>query len=363
MTARSLSVLSLSVVLALSLSAGGGLSAAQSEASRPATPPADRIWVAHARTSANLLFIENAGQFDARAHFQVRGGSGTLWLADDALWFTLLERPPADTLQPQTPMVPERFNAAHDVRPHRGVNVKLSFVGANPHPRLEPFSRLDTHVSYFSGNDSTKWHTDVPAWGGVRYMDLYPGIDLELSGASGQWQPRVIVHPGADLSAVRLRVEGADGLALEGGRVHLTTAVGELSLPLLRAVTSDGSPLPELGARLGMRTNEIAAPFAMDNSPEVSYQDNPVGLPYSTFLGGGNWDDGRSIVVDASGAAYITGNSNSSNFPTTPGVFQMTCSSCPGWPDAFVTKLLPVATPNRVYLPFILNNGSLEDRR
>ena len=49
------------------------------------------------------------------------------------------------------------------------VNVKLSFPGANPHPALEPFDRLDTHVSYFIGNDSAKWRADVPVWGGVRY--------------------------------------------------------------------------------------------------------------------------------------------------------------------------------------------------
>jgi hypothetical protein len=42
------------------------------------------------------MFIENVGQFDAvgrsddSARFQLYGGAGTTWLADDAIWITLL---------------------------------------------------------------------------------------------------------------------------------------------------------------------------------------------------------------------------------------------------------------------------------
>jgi hypothetical protein len=66
------------------------------------------------------------------------------------------------------------------------VNLKLSFVDANPHPRIEPFNRLDTHFSYFIGDDPTKWHADVPVWGGVRNKDFYPGMDLEVTSENGQ---------------------------------------------------------------------------------------------------------------------------------------------------------------------------------
>jgi len=39
-------------------------------------------------------------------------------------------------------------------------------------------------------------------------------------------------------------------------------------------------------------------------------------LSYSTYLGGGSWDYGRGIAVDGEGNTYITGNTNSSYFPT-----------------------------------------------
>src|SRR5206468_59270 len=40
-------------------------------------------------------------------------------------------------------------------------------------------------------------------------------------------------------------------------------------------------------------------------------------LVYSTYLGGTGRDSGSGIAVDASGAAYVTGTTDSTNFPTT----------------------------------------------
>ncbi len=45
-------------------------------------------------------------------------------------------------------------------------------------------------------------------------------------------------------------------------------------------------------------------------------------LIYSTFIGGTTNDYGNSIAVDAAGRAYITGVTNSADFPVTAGAFQ-----------------------------------------
>ncbi|MBC8446456.1 MAG: SBBP repeat-containing protein, partial [Chloroflexi bacterium] len=62
-------------------------------------------------------------------------------------------------------------------------------------------------------------------------------------------------------------------------------------------------------------------------------------LVYSTYLGGsttGGVETGFGIAVDAAGSAYVTGETQSDDFPTTAGSFQPTRG---GFRDAFVTKL------------------------
>ena len=51
---------------------------------------------------------------------------------------------------------------------------------------------------------------------------------------------------------------------------------------------------------------------------------NPEGsaLAYSTYLGGTERETGNGIAVDASGQAFVVGHTYSDNFPVTPGAFQ-----------------------------------------
>ena len=48
------------------------------------------------------------------------------------------------------------------------------------------------------------------------------------------------------------------------------------------------------------------------------------GLVYSTYLGGSDADFGGDIAVDGAGSAYVTGQTSSTDFPTTAGAAQTT---------------------------------------
>ena len=345
---RPRSLVNLVVTLALFLAAGVLPATARNQSVVPAA--SDRSHVAEALHGAPVLFVENTGQFADGVCFQVRSGDRTVWLASDALWITVLAaRDPSPTRDADRAGFPTPLTAATP-SPQKGVNIKLSFDGANPHTRLQPFDRLSTQVSYFRGDDASAWHPDVPVWGGVRYVNLYPGIDLEIIGENGHLVQRMIVQPGADLGIVRLQVDGADNLTLREDALHLTTSAGAFDLPLLRIAGATDSTL----ARPAIAGYQVARPFstaiARPQSPTVDRQLGASDLLYSTLMGGWSEEDGLAIAVDGSGAAYVAGSTLSYDFPTTPGAFATTYGQ--GGFDAFVAKLDPTGS-DLVYATFL----------
>ena len=182
-------------------------------------------------SDSSIMFVENEGQFADVVRYQVLGGSSVISLAQDALWVTLMEETsPNNTVQPGLPL--EKELPAEQTQ---GVMIKLSFAGSNPSPVMEPFDPIETSVNFFHGSDPANWKSNVPVWGGVRYINLYPGIDLEVSSENGQVVQRLVAGAGADLDAVKLNVEGADSIAIEGDHLLLTSAAGNFPCPCCRS--------------------------------------------------------------------------------------------------------------------------------
>lgn len=315
--------------------------------------------------STALMFVENVGQFPTTSggeaiRFQASTQQATLSLTETALWLTLLEPAPPDAqAQAIGSLQSTIYNLQSPSPPQRGLNLKLTFAGANPQPRLEPFQRLDTALSYFNSSDPARWQPNVPVWGGVRYVDLYPGLDLEITSQNGQLVQRLVVKEGmveaqattddgtstaeaSLLSGIRWQVEGADAVTLDGGSgLRLTTALGDVTLPLLQPVTTAGSPVELSAVSPEVQGLEIAAPFSADPLPP----DSPVqtaaagDLIYSTFIGSDIYfDSSEDIAIDAAGHAYITGRAYTT-FPSTPGVFDPIIDGF--FNDAYVAELTP----------------------
>jgi hypothetical protein len=108
----------------------------------------------------------------------------------------------------------------------------------------------------------------------------------------------------------------ARGLDVSGGQVYLTGETSSADFP----TTAGAFDLTHNGLEDAFVTN-----FAANGS----------GLQYSTFLGGTLSDVGRAISVRG-GSAYLTGFTDSPNFPTSPGAFDQTFNVTR---DVFVTKL------------------------
>lgn len=309
-----------------------------------ATPPSQ----AQDDSGTSLVFIENVGQFPSEVCFYVYGTKHTIWLANDALWVTAIEQ-------------------------GKIVNLKLSFLGANPPSRLEPFNRLETEINYYRDRDPVHWRANVPVWGGVRYVDLYPGIDLEVASEEGQLTWRMVCGPSCqfDPQKIKLRAEGADNLVLESNALRLTTTIGDVTLPLLQAVTADGRPLSLPTTRSEASGSDVTAPFF--SSPyssflpaSISPHDDSAALLASMFVGGADIDAVEAVAVGQDGAVYITGYTGSTGiyWPESPGAYDLTDAIPQGrfTGPIFVAKF-NADLSDRAYMTFIGDEYQSYDAR
>jgi hypothetical protein len=340
--------LTLCLVLVFALLAPGASQSLAQPAASPVVP-------ASPAAPGTMLIVENAGQWPAAARFQVWNsplGPGTTWLAEDAIWLVVSRQVDKEEV--------DKEGSSHCddhlvylptcLPPSSSHALKLTFPGSNPDVRIESFGAAETTVSYFLGNDPEQWQPDVPVWSGVRYVDLYPGVDLVLGGSDGAW--RFEAAPGATTGQVRIQVGGANVVALDGSTLQLA-ASGKLY-----SVTLPAASLAYYIAGLSLQGDPlvVTVPPALHVSQSAQPDDNPADLLYSTFLGGSGRDYGSGIVVNSVGSAYVVGYVWwSSDFPATPGAFDPTLN---GDYDAFVVKLDPAGS-TLTYATFL--GGTSED--
>lgn len=320
-----------------------------------------------------LMFIENVGQFDEQVRFQVRGNKKTIWLTQDAIWITLLQ-PTSDDSQGGKIIESAESNwILEDTIDHESiagtrVNIKLSFDGANPSPQLQPFNKLETSFNYYLGSDPRKWHDNVPAWGGIRYKNLYPGVDLEITGDNNQWAWRLTGN--TTMSDVCLSVEGAKNLSINNNRLILATTIGDLVFPLISTDLKTPvrqSVIFEKHQRLNQEslTFNVSSPFFnntddyFNSTPQSqSKPDNPDHLFLSTYLGGEGFDVGEALVLDDNENILITGYTDLIEFSRAIGVFSPVIADDED-DDIFIFKLSSDGA-NLVFCTFM--GGNNDDR-
>jgi hypothetical protein len=212
----------------------------------------------------------------------------------------------------------------------------LAFAGADPAAQGAGLRRLTGRVNYLIGRDRRAWHTDIPTYEGVEFRAVYPGIDLVYHGrASLEYDWRV--HAGARLDRIRLHVLGGTARLIASGALKFAAGGGDLmqSRPVAyQLIAGHRVQVMVRYAAVGPSTFALSAGSYDRSRPVVI---DPV-VSFATYLGGEGGDSGKSVAVDASGNAYITGLTVSPDFPTSHPL--ATYHSPAGGPsDAFITEL------------------------
>jgi hypothetical protein len=117
--------------------------------------------------------------------------------------------------------------------------LRLQLAGAKA-TAVEGEEALPGESNYFVGNEPSRWQTHIPTYAKVRYRGVYRGVDVVYYGQQGQLENDFEVAAGADARQIELRVEGAEGLEVDGAG-DLVLKVGGEEIRWHRPVAYQGS--------------------------------------------------------------------------------------------------------------------------
>lgn len=291
-------------------------------------------------------FTENQGQWGAELLFIGNAPFGQLGFGKGCVYFGLCEPSALDPTQAfdrDKFTLPKTTSGTDDIN---GYVLKYIFEGSND---IAPIgsSPLPHTTNYFYGNAPSKWSVNVRSYGTIIYENLWDGIDLRyLYGREGP-KYEFVLNPKADPTAIKIRVEGHESLALTQGDLAINIPNGRTMFDQdLRVYYEDNTR--ETIATQFVLVDEDCFGFKLEN------YDNTRQLIidpfiYSTYLGGTNGETGYSIEYDSTGNAYVTGIVRSIDFPTTAGCWDDVYNT--DW-DVFVTKYDPSGS-NLLYSTFV----------
>jgi gliding motility-associated-like protein len=216
------------------------------------------------------VFIQNNGQFDDK----IQSRDKVIYaaqLGDDYAFFTakgLVYR------YDEYPKPDHSYAASLNDDPdaHGPIKPILHFVSAT-------WEGADPNVTLIASEEKSDYYTypygiKANIFKKLTYKNIYPGIDLEYTFPEGKpgIKYSVIVHPGADLSKVKLKYKGASAIHMDTeGNIVISSGIGEIT---------DHAPVTTY----------------LSNASSVSSNYNLNG--YEESFNVGNYDNTQTLVID-----------------------------------------------------------------
>lgn len=279
---------------------------------------------AHEDDDSPVRFIENKGQWEDFIHYTAEIPGGKIFLEQDQITFSFCDltqlhdrwfyRKPGESTQ--FPLDCHAFT--------------LRFSGGNTQPTLIPNEAEEAYYNYFTGNDRSKWASNVQAYESVLYQEVYPGIDFIIYGTDEGLKYDFIVRPGADPNLIRMDFEGLESIFLHAGELHLNTTLNKI-IDERPVSFQNGDQIPT-DFQLNGTTASFSFPKGYSTTEELRI--DPT-LVFSTFTGSSANNFGFTATYDQDGNLFAGGIAYGQGYPITLGVYQ---SVFAGTFDMSITK-------------------------
>ncbi|HYV92878.1 MAG TPA: PKD domain-containing protein [Chitinophagales bacterium] len=248
------------------------------------------------------VFVENKGQFDASTGvsqpilFQAQSGGINIYFSRQGIVYRYDE-------------VTENSEEDSEEKEARKINMKplsltMQWVGSNPSVEVIAQEQVSFYYTYSYDSKNQQQGVTANAYKKIIYQNLYPGIDVEYIMPEDKEgiEYSLIIHPGADVRAVKMLWDGKDLSQDASGNVIIGSAMGNFTDHSPDSFYSDGDPI---ASSFAIRENTISFSLGKyDKSREIII-DPWVINPNLT-------DDNKAydINYDFNGNVYVYGGSN-----------------------------------------------------
>jgi hypothetical protein len=259
-----------------------------------------------------LAFETNVGQTDARVKYFARGNGYTAFLTANEAVLALTKR----TVRHAGGAPSEASGAEHGSYDTVSAAVRMRFLEANSQPTTMPSGAMPAQISYLSASHAAP--TQPELFQKVLYLDVWPGITVVFHGNQRQLEYDFVVAPGQTPSLIKLAFDGAKAVQVDpsSGDLVLTTEIGELRQPApiiyqeinRERVMVDGR-YTITGHQVGFQIGSFDPTKALVIDPRLAFADG---------FGGSGQDYATSVAVNQqTGEIYVAGYTNSPDFPIT----------------------------------------------
>lgn len=279
-----------------------------------------------------VRFTQNQGQWDQAVLFKASVNAATVFLErEGATWVRFEDR--------VHDMVHEGGEAEHGYDPLNAHAWRMRFIGPSSTMQVEAGERRPGYENFFIGNDTRQWRSRVPAFKGVRYKNVWPGVDIEYRTVGGDLKYDILLEAGADPDRVSMAYEGMDGIWVDkDGVLVLKTSVGEVMELAPVAFYSDGAHESVTcayhlqGAVLGFVLGDD-----VDRSRPITIDPVLIASTLSGATGQSNY--GHCATYDDLENIYTGARNFGPTYPATVGAFQVTMGG--GGTDMSFSKYNP----------------------
>lgn len=216
--------------------------------------------------------------------------------------------------------------------------IDIVFEGASADLEIVPLLVKNSMVNFYTTGIGINGIQDVNHFNKVLYRNVYPNIDVEFvlsdNNTKSGFKYNFILHPGASINDIKLKILGANGSAInKEGHISIVSALGiiEEKIPYSFQITNGKESA--IQAHFKETGNNLFGIEALNYNTASTLVIDPT--PWATYFGGAMQDLAYDVTTDSLNNIYTTGITYSSNNIATSGAYQNTYVA---GSDIFISK-------------------------